>query len=237
LRKQGVFVCYDEYMSEMQSFNFDDHILEWGVYCSNPGRPITEEEFHALPDAQKQVYLHYAEDIHERARLLGDEYSVSDDGKLMRTPSESTKVWLMNLPSSSPPDSEYALQVIEDALGRLQKEFSAPLDARSVTEIVVSTLFKVYESKADLQVYDLYPLVEAETGFDQSQTEPIITFVFNKESNPYLLSAKHAGEGVQLATFGLWLIEDSFMHSEETIDSMQVAEDQVVRAGFLKILS
>lgn len=108
-------------------------------------------------------------------------------------------------------------------------------DLGDITEVVISALMTVYDSQADLEAVDILESIERETGFSAEQTLPVVDYMFNKEVNPLLMHSHLEGQRVALGAAGLWMIEDCFTHGEDSLDSMQIAAQQVARAGFMKL--
>lgn len=100
-----------------------------------------------------------------------------------------------------------------------------PIDSnQAITEVIVEALLCVYDSEADLEVDDIVDSVWIKTGYLAEDCAKLVNFMFEDGPNKYLQHTQVEGQGSAFAVEGLWLIENCFMHGEDSIDSMALAE-------------
>ncbi len=104
-----------------------------------------------------------------------------------------------------------------------------------ITELVIGALFFVYESAVNPNLDDI--VENALKITDQSYVN-CLKVMSKLVSKLYLIQGEnlsaHTSPEVTFGTNGLWLLENSFMHGEESVDSMALAERILTQNNFFR---
>lgn len=120
---------------------------------------------------------------------------------------------------------------MEEYVSPAQKTATSPED---VTQVVLETLLCVYHSKADLSRSDLVEQVGSVTGFDASSVTTVVDKLFSHEK-AYLRDSEDPQYKTIFGTEGLWLLENVYMHNEETVNPLALGLRILKQHKFLEV--
>ncbi len=104
----------------------------------------------------------------------------------------------------------------------------ACLNEEQVCRIATEALLAVYNSAADLTAEAIIEQTVAALDEDTGCVSRVVRSLFEYK-DPYLQESSNPKYKTMFGSVGLWLIEDCFMHHEDSVDDTEIAKRSLSR--------